>query len=141
MKILLATDGSSNALRATDYVTKLAEDGIILQISVLTVVTLTLEIALVDGLNKEEYYKLVEIRANSVFKKHKEKLDHYKQLKVEYIVKQGDIAQEIVDFSEKEQHDQIVIGSRGLSNIKELFLGSVSHKVIQIAKCPIVIVK
>ena len=45
MKILLATDGSSNALRATDYVTKLAEEGINLQISVLTVVTLTVEIA------------------------------------------------------------------------------------------------
>ncbi|WP_333871665.1 universal stress protein [Desulforamulus putei] len=28
-----------------------------------------------------------------------------------------------------------------MSEIKEIFLGSVSHKVVQLAKCPVVIVK
>jgi nucleotide-binding universal stress UspA family protein len=37
--------------------------------------------------------------------------------------------------------DLIVMGSRGLSVIKELIMGSVSSKVIHHAGCPVVIYK
>ena len=37
--------------------------------------------------------------------------------------------------------DAIVIGSRGLSDIKGLFLGSVSHKVGHLAECTCITVK
>ncbi|MDM5317050.1 universal stress protein [Fictibacillus sp. b24] len=37
--------------------------------------------------------------------------------------------------------DLIVIGSRGLSGVKELFLGSVSHYVVQKAECPVLVIK
>ena len=37
--------------------------------------------------------------------------------------------------------DSIVIGSRGLSGVEEFLLGSVSSKVSQYAKVPVVVVK
>ena len=47
----------------------------------------------------------------------------------------GDPAHGILECAEKEQADLIVIGSRGLSDLKGLLMGSVSHKVCQLAKC------
>jgi len=35
----------------------------------------------------------------------------------------------------------VVMGSRGLSGLKEIFLGSVSHHVVQKSSCPVMIVK
>ena len=49
--------------------------------------------------------------------------------------------QMIVEFVKKYDGDLVVMGSRGLSGLKELFLGSVSHFVVQKAPCPVFIVK
>jgi nucleotide-binding universal stress UspA family protein len=35
----------------------------------------------------------------------------------------------------------IVVGSRGLSDLGGLLLGSVAHKVIQLATCPVLVVR
>lgn len=53
----------------------------------------------------------------------------------------GDPGQVIVDISNKNTYDLIVMGSRGLSTFKELLIGSVSLKVMNHAKCPVMIVK
>ncbi len=53
----------------------------------------------------------------------------------------GDPAQMILDFAQQQSCDLIIVGSRGLSGIKELMLGSVSHKVSQYSKCPVLIVR
>lgn len=55
--------------------------------------------------------------------------------------KEGNAARQIVDYACKENYDLIVIGSRGLGNIKEMMLGSVSHKVSQLSDRPVLIVK
>ncbi|MBO9604322.1 MAG: universal stress protein [Paenibacillaceae bacterium] len=47
----------------------------------------------------------------------------------------------IVDYAAENGCDLIVIGSRGLGNLRELFLGSVSHYVVQHAKVPVLVVK
>jgi nucleotide-binding universal stress UspA family protein len=54
---------------------------------------------------------------------------------------QGDPARALLDYAEELQADLIVIGSRGLSTLKELFLGSVSHYVVQHAKVPVLVIK
>ena len=53
----------------------------------------------------------------------------------------GDPAAEIIKIAEKENVNVIIIGSRGLSTIKGVFLGSVSQKVTHHATCPVMIVK
>lgn len=53
----------------------------------------------------------------------------------------GDAASNILEVAEKDQYDLIVIGSRGLNVIGEIVLSSVSRKVMQHARCPVMIVK
>ena len=52
-----------------------------------------------------------------------------------------DPAKAILQCVEEEQGDLIVIGSRGVGDLKSLLLGSVSHKVVEQADCPCVVVK
>lgn len=47
----------------------------------------------------------------------------------------------IVEYANEKQFDILVIGSRGLNSLQEMVLGSVSHKVVKRANCPVLIVK
>ncbi len=53
----------------------------------------------------------------------------------------GDPAETIVRFASEEQFDQIVMGPRGKSGIQGLLLGSVTSKVMQLAKTPVLLMK
>ena len=48
---------------------------------------------------------------------------------------------EIIRVAEAEGCDLIVLGSRGLSNVKAFLIGSVSDRVVHHARCPVLIVK
>jgi nucleotide-binding universal stress UspA family protein len=54
---------------------------------------------------------------------------------------EGDAASIIVELSKKENFDAIFMGSQGLGRFKELFLGSVSSKVLHHARCLVLLVK
>ncbi len=53
----------------------------------------------------------------------------------------GDPAKAIIDSSKELKADMIVMGSRGLSELSGILMGSVSHKVSHLAKCTCVTVK
>ena len=57
-----------------------------------------------------------------------------------YAVK-GTPANRILMAEEHEDADMIVMGSRGLGRLADMFLGSVSHKVSHMSKCTCVTVK
>ena len=48
---------------------------------------------------------------------------------------------EILRVEEEEKVSAIVIGSHGKTNLEEMFLGSVSEKVIRLSKKPILVIK
>ena len=50
-------------------------------------------------------------------------------------------AREVLHFAETNDVDLIVCGTRGLGEIKSFFLGSVSHKLLEEATCPCLVVK
>ena len=51
------------------------------------------------------------------------------------------IAKEIIDFAESKKINLIIIGSHGQTGFNLLVLGSVSNKVSQLSKCPVLIIK
>lgn len=53
----------------------------------------------------------------------------------------GDIAAQILRCIDEQNVDCVVMGARGLSDVKALFLGSVSHKVTNRAPCTCITVK
>jgi len=53
----------------------------------------------------------------------------------------GDPADEILRCINEENIDCVIMGSRGLNDLKGLFLGSVSHKVANRASCTCIAVK
>ena len=55
--------------------------------------------------------------------------------------KTGDAASSILESAKEAKADMIVMGSRGLSDLKGLFVGSVSHKVSHLSECTCVTVK
>jgi len=61
--------------------------------------------------------------------------------KVETVLRSGDAAAIILEVANDQSADVIVMGSRGLGNLKGLLLGSVSHKVGQLSQCSSITVK
>ena len=53
----------------------------------------------------------------------------------------GDIAESIAAYAKEQRVDEIVMGTRGLSAIKNLVLGSVASKVIHLVETPVTLIK
>ena len=83
----------------------------------------------------EAFHKKVLVEALKKGKKMKSKLN------VSTKLLKGRAADRIVETASDGGFDLIVMGSRGLGGIKEFFLGSVSDRVADEAKCPVLIVK
>lgn len=144
LKILVASDGSDNALRAAEFAAGLAGLSPDIKVTVLVVN---------DMLEKMKYYS--PLRSPVIFEevevffreKSQDALDRtlavFEKIncRVDGVIKVGNPAQEIVDFAREGGFSQIVIGSRGMGGLKGIVLGSVSSKVVQLADCPVTVVK
>ena len=53
----------------------------------------------------------------------------------------GEEGPKIINFANSKSFDIIIIGSRGMSSLKEAFLGSTSNYVLHKSKIPVLIVK
>jgi nucleotide-binding universal stress UspA family protein len=145
--MLVAIDGSEAAAQALNYALNLAEkcDAEVQIISVVPPVESimprfsfasppdTMYTLFINEVEK----KLQTVLSESL-KTTKEKKPN---LKVSSRLLKGRPADTIVQTAKEEDFDIIVIGSRGLSGVSELVLGSVSDRVADYATCPVLIVK
>ena len=69
------------------------------------------------------------------------KLLQQKGIEAEPILGRGDAATEIIDYAKANKVDLIVAGSRGLSQFRGWWMGSVSRKLVHYSNCSILIVK
>ena len=62
-------------------------------------------------------------------------------IKTEVVLGVGSVVKEIVEYAEKEKIDLIVLGTRGMSGIKKVLLGSTASGVVTYSHCPVMIIK
>jgi len=141
-RILVAVDGSPFADRALSYAVDLAKKYastlIILHVVLRRFYAVTPSEAGV--LATTVYVKEMETEGQEIIKK-AEAYAHGAGVSFECKLVQGVPADEIVKISTSEKVDLIVVGSRGLTEVRAFLLGSVSDKVSHHAKCPTLVVK
>ena len=143
--ILVATDGSEQAKNALRYAAISAQKwGALL--TILSVVPPPAPLIL-DDVQFEQDFRFDLEKTFTAY--HLGVLDEAKKmLKTKYPsiavttqLKKGTVAPKIVEASEDEDVDLIVIGSRGLSGLSSLLLGSISNYVVNHCKKPVLVVK
>lgn len=146
-KIVVAIDGSDNANRALEAATGLAKQNnselLIAYVVPETVPTPYAPIGINSpAVNYADYFKTIEQGGKKTID------DAVAQAKAQGVNVRGEVlrtvssvVETIVDVSEKEQADLIVVGTRGLGGFQKLLLGSVSNGVISHAHCPVLVVR
>ncbi len=141
-RILVAVDGSPYAEKALTYAADLATK----YDAKLTIVHVVLRrfYAVTPSeagvLATTVFVKEIEAEGREIMRKAEE---YAKGQGVKYECKllQGVPAEEIIKMAQSENVDLIVMGSRGLTEVRAFLLGSVSDKVSHHARCPTLIVK
>lgn len=143
-RALLATDASEHSLRAARLLGELASHDPELQVTILHVVPLpeVLQPAAAAGApltlpaRLEDYVATV---VPAVMKKTMEALG-MAESRVQTMHVIGTATDAILDEVRRSEYDFVIMGRRGLSPLKELFLGSVSQGVLHRANIPVFIV-
>ena len=138
-KIFVAIDGSEHAWKALDYAAELAK-GMNSTLFVYSALKPSDSGALLAMYDMDDPLLASEVSGlddlgDKILAQAKDRLDP--AIKAEF----GYPPEMILAAAEKSGADTIVMGSRGLSGIKELLLGSVSNHIVHYAKVPVVIVK
>jgi nucleotide-binding universal stress UspA family protein len=136
-KILVPLDGSDHSIKALKMAIQIALkfSGKIALIHVYSIGGLT-----VSPTPVREFIEAIRKVGASIL------TDGEKQVKaegvqVETLLIEGHAVEQIVKTCREKNFDLIVMGARGLSKMKEMFLGSVSDGVTRHACCPVLVVK
>ena len=135
-RILLPVDGSRMSDAAADMAVDLAGDSG-------TIVLLHVRRAVPTGLGQPNANELLEYLTKAA----EEIIAHYRDKLIkaavdfQELVIGGNVAEVVTNVADVENCDIIVMGSKGKSDLEGLFLGSVTHKVLQTTIKPVLVVK
>ena len=91
------------------------------------------------GLEEYELHKKAVLEWLDAIKKKCENEGIQTEIKV--IGGPSPVSDSIIIYSENENVDLIVVGTRGRSGLRSFLLGSVASKVVTYAHCPVLVVK
>lgn len=136
--ILVAIDGSGHANKAMRYAGNLAKtyDATLALLAVDGLRPLKgalAELAHSEDLGRQDVFERILSSARIM-------ADVHASTRVTETSRKGDPADEILEEAKRIGADLIVVGGRGLGAYAELLLGSVSRKVLHLAKVPVMVV-
>jgi len=145
-RMLVALDGSEQSRKALDHAVAIAEK-FSSELTLLTVVprvmipffndggfASTVDVVQYQERNKDIYQNVLTEAEARVRSEHPD-------LSVSTMLREGRPSAAIVDVAEKEGHDLIVMGSRGIRGILGWILGSTSRGVVDSCTKPVLIIK
>lgn len=142
MKILVATDGSKNALRAVKYAADLL-GGTTDKTKSITLISVHDDAGLRHAkafVGKDAVADYLRELSEKELKPAMKALDA-SGIKHDMVILVGNVSQEIVAHGQKGKYDMIVLGSKGRIAIADMLLGSVAQRVLTQSKQPVVLVK
>ena len=139
-RILVPLDFSRHAEFILEWATHLAEEHDS-KLLLLHAYHLPVEFQQLEGAYlPQDFWASVKSEAEQNLNRYAEPL-RAKGLTVEVIVREGYPATVIEEEAVELEADLIVIGTRGLSGLKHLLLGSIAERVVQKSPCPVLTVK
>lgn len=138
-KVLIACDGSDNALRAVRFAASLAKELPDVELDLLNVQDV-LPQKVHAVLSEQEIAQLQAGEADLVLKPATQILD-FEAVKYRTSSRTGSPASEIARHVDETQCDAIIMGSRGKGPMVNWVLGSVAAKVIHLVEVPVTLIK
>ncbi len=139
-KILIPIDGSDNSLRALSHGLFLCSK-LKSKLTILYVIEVPPFVYIQSQKLVNSVLITLEKEAKDILEAGKIQAKKY-DIEAETIFLEGsNIGSIIMDYSEKNNYDFIIIGSRGKGNFKHALLGGVSHRVLHHSKNPVLIIK
>ncbi|MCQ4342611.1 MAG: universal stress protein [Sulfolobaceae archaeon] len=139
-RIVVAYDGSDHAIKALNTAIELAK-AFDSKLDVVEVVDTAALLGMGFAPIPSDVIAQIYNKAQNDVEQAKKKAQEAGVKDVTSQVLEGDPATSIIEYASKNGADLIVIGSRGLSTFKRLILGSVSSKVVQESRVPVLVVK
>lgn len=140
LKALVPVDGSETSDRAVKHLARLIGARGPMEVLLLNVQEPVAALEVRSHMLAEEIQRWQRTRGEEQLESAKALL-HESGIRYDARVMVGDVGQTIVDISNQEGCDKIVMGIRGLEAIPGLLLGAVARKVIHLADVPVTLVK
>jgi nucleotide-binding universal stress UspA family protein len=142
-KILVAVDGSNPSFNAGAYAIDLAKkhDAELIVLYIVSLVPSSqFEYANIGRMKEIETIEM-EKAQQEVDKVKQKAIEKKVSVKTAVLIKYTKVVKEIVEYAEQMKIDMIVIGSRGMTGLKKMLLGSVASGVVTYSHCPVLVVK
>lgn len=142
-RVLIPTDFSDDARHALATVSDLLKGRVgQVELLLLHVYQLPVMVAPLSGFAPEMPILIEDARelAHKALDPQAEEL-RAKGFRVEVIGREGDPATAITELAKSREADLIAMGTRGLSRLKQVLLGSTAERVVQHAACPVLTIR
>ncbi len=136
MNILVPLDGSKYSEKALLHACDMAKN----YQSRLILLYVVEKVISVNPLDRKAYLEMLRKVGNNALVKGK-KTATQQGMDSKIVLKEGNIANEIIKLAKKEQCNLIIVGNKGLGATARFFLGSISNKLANNSPCSILIVK